>query len=38
MWVMENPNSVFYHLEHAPMDMNLPSQDDTPFTLGIQTP
>jgi len=35
---MENPNSVFYHVEHAPMDMNLPSQDDTPFTLGIQTP
>jgi len=38
MWVMENPNSVLYYVEHALMDMNLPSQDDTPFTLGIQTP
>jgi hypothetical protein len=38
MWVMENPNSVFYNVEHAPMDLNLPRQDDTSFTLGIQTP
>jgi hypothetical protein len=37
MWVMENPISIFYYVEHAPMDLNLPSQDDTPFTLGIQT-
>ncbi len=22
---------------HAPMDLNLPNQDDTPFTFGIQT-
>jgi hypothetical protein len=35
---MENLNSVFYYVEHAPMDMNLPSQDDTPFTFGIQMP
>jgi hypothetical protein len=34
---MANLNSIFYYVEHAPMDMNLPSQDDTPFTLGIQT-
>jgi hypothetical protein len=38
MWVMENLNSIFYYVEHAPMDLNLPSQDDTPFTFGIQTP
>jgi hypothetical protein len=35
---MESPNSIFYYVEHAPMDLNLPSQDDTPFTFGIQTP
>ncbi len=22
---------------HAPMDLNLPNQNDTPFTFGIQT-
>jgi hypothetical protein len=38
MWVLENPNSVFYYVQHAPLDFNLPNQDDTPFTLGIQTP
>jgi hypothetical protein len=37
MWVMENPNSNFYYVEHAPMDLNFPSQNDTQFTLGIQT-
>jgi hypothetical protein len=38
MWVMENLNAIFYYVEHAPMDLNLPNQDDIPFTLGIQTP
>jgi hypothetical protein len=38
MWVMENPNTILYYVEHVPMDMNLPSQDETPFTLGSQTP
>jgi hypothetical protein len=38
IWDMENPNSIFYYVEHAPMYLNLPSQDDTPFTFGIQTP
>jgi hypothetical protein len=36
MWVLENPNLVFYYVEHAPLDLNIPNQDDTPFTLGIQ--
>jgi hypothetical protein len=30
---MENPILVFYYVEHAPMDLNLPSQDDTPSQL-----
>jgi hypothetical protein len=38
IWIMENLNSIFYYVEHAPMELNLPSQDDAPFTLGIQTP
>jgi hypothetical protein len=38
IWVMENPNSIFYYVEHARMDLNLPSQDDISFTFGIQTP
>ncbi len=36
MWVLENPNSIFYYVEHAPLDLNIPIQDNTPFTLGIQ--
>jgi hypothetical protein len=32
----KNPNSVFF--QHAPMDLGSQTQDDTPFTLGIQTP
>ncbi len=38
MWVLENLNSVFFYVQHAPMDINSQTQDDTPFTLGIQTP
>jgi hypothetical protein len=38
MWVLEDPNSVFFYVQHAPMDLNSQTQDDTPFTLGIQTP
>jgi hypothetical protein len=38
MWVMENPNLVFYYVQHAFLDLNLLNQDDTPFTFGIQTP
>jgi hypothetical protein len=36
MWILKNPNSIFF--QHAPMDLNSQTQDDTPFTLGIQTP
>ncbi len=28
----------FYYVQQAPLDMDLSNQDDTPFTLGIQTP
>jgi len=38
MWVLENPYSIFYYVQHAPLDLNLSNQDDTPFILGIQTP
>jgi len=38
MWVLENPNSIFFYVQHAPMDLNSQTQDDTLFTLGIQTP
>jgi len=38
MWVLEDLDSVFFYVEHAPMDINSQTQDDTPFTLGIQTP
>jgi len=33
MWVL---NLVFYYVEHAFLNLNIPNQDDTPFTLGIQ--
>ncbi len=36
MWVLKNLDSIFYYVEHAPLDLNLQTQDDTPFTLGIQ--
>lgn len=37
MWVDENPNDVFCYREHGKLDLNRKKQDDTPFTLGIQT-
>ena len=37
MWTMENPENVFYYQEHGLMDLNSQVQDDSPFTLGIQT-
>ncbi len=37
MWVFKNPELVFFYLEHAPLDLNLLNQDETPFTLRIQT-
>jgi len=35
MWDLENLESIFYYVEHAPLDLNISNQDDTPFTLGI---
>jgi hypothetical protein len=37
MWVLKTPNLLFYYVEHALLDLNIRNQDDTPFTLGIQT-
>ena len=36
MWTNKNPNNVFYYQEHSLMDLNSQSQDDSPFTIGIQ--
>jgi len=36
MWVLENIDLVFYYVQHALLDLNFQTQDDTPFTLGIQ--
>jgi hypothetical protein len=38
MWVLKNLNLVFFYVQHAPMDLNSQTWDDTPFTLEIQTP
>jgi hypothetical protein len=38
MSILENLDPVFYYVQHAPLDLNLLNQDDTPFTLGIQIP
>ncbi len=38
MWVLKNPDSIFFYVQHALMDFNSQTQDDIPFTLGIQTP
>ncbi len=35
MWFLKNHNSILYDVQHDPLDLNLPTQDDTPFTLGI---
>jgi hypothetical protein len=37
MWAAENPDSVFYYQEHSLLDLNSRTQDDSPFTIGIQT-
>ena len=37
MWSLENPASVFYYQEHALMDLNSYTQNESPFTIGIQT-
>ena len=37
MWAAENPDNVFYYHEHLLMDLNSQTQDDSPFTIGIQT-
>jgi hypothetical protein len=36
MWVLENLDSIFYYVQHAPLDLNLPIEDDTLFMLRIQ--
>jgi hypothetical protein len=33
MWVLENPKSMFFYIEHAPLDLNLLKQYETLFTL-----
>jgi len=37
IWVSEYLELVFFYLEHAPLGLNLLKQDETPFTLRIQT-
>ena len=37
MWVMENPVNVLYYQEHSLLDINSQVQNDSPFTLGIQS-
>ena len=37
MWANENPKNLFYYQEHSLMDLNSQSQDDSPFTIGVQT-
>ncbi len=36
MWVLKNLHSIFNYVQHAPLDLNLPIEDDTLFMLGIQ--
>jgi hypothetical protein len=36
MWVLENPELIFYYVEHDLLYLNISNQDDIPFTLGIQ--
>jgi len=38
MLILENLDLIFYYVQHATLDLNLPNQNDTPFTFGIQTP
>jgi hypothetical protein len=37
MWLLENLELVFFYFEHVLLDLNLLKQDETPFTLRIQT-
>ena len=37
MWVMKNPENVFYYQEHSLLDINSQVQNNSPFTLGIQS-
>ena len=37
MWVMGNPENVFYYQEHSLLDINSQVQNDSSFTLGIQS-
>ena len=37
MWKIENPEMVFFYQDHALLDLNVQKQDDTPFSIGIQT-
>ena len=37
MWVMKNPENVFYYQEHSLLDINSQVQNDSPFTLGVQS-
>ncbi len=36
MWVLANLDSIFNYVQHAPLDLNLPIEDDTLFMLRIQ--
>jgi hypothetical protein len=36
MWVLENLDSIFNCVQHAPLDLNLPTENDTLFMLRIQ--
>ena len=37
MWMLEHLDSVFIYQEHLLMDLNSSTQNDAPFTFGIQT-
>jgi hypothetical protein len=28
MWVLKNRDSIFYYVEHAPLNLNIPNQDE----------
>ena len=36
MWAAENLDNVLYYQEHSLMDLDSQTQDDSPFTIGIQ--
>lgn len=37
MWTVENGDNVFNYQKHFLMDLNFETQDNSPFTLDIQT-